>query len=396
MKTTNIQADFKISQETPNFLNICINYNFFCYCNHIINKYKLNEINYIEFIILTKNDLYNKKNKADLKKKLELENFLRETYSFYKYVPLENLQALRDKIYLDWDSLGVLGRVYIAKEGINAQISIPKYNVKKFKTNLYSHNTFNKINIKKAVQPGISFYKLIIKVKEEIVAYKISDNEYDMNKVGKHLNYKEFNRAIEDGATIVDVRNYYEGEVGKFEDAIIPDVDASIELLPEIKKLLKNKKNDKILMYCTGGIRCEKASSYLIHHGFKDVNQLDGGIVQYANDIKKHDEKSKFIGKNFVFDQRLGERITDDIISTCHQCNAKADEHTNCINQSCHILFIQCDKCSKKYSGCCSSKCAEFIKKTKEEQKEIFLSGKIKFTAQESASIKPKLNKIKK
>ena len=344
---------------------------------------------------MTKDDLYNKKNKTDLKKKLESEEFLRETYSFYKYVPLKNLQALRDKIYFDWDSIGVLGRVYIAKEGINAQISIPEYNVKKFKTNLYSYNTFNKLNIKKAVQPGVSLYKLIIKVKEEIVAYKISDNEYNMNEVGKHLNYKEFNQAIEDGATVIDVRNYYEGEVGKFENAIIPDVDASIELLPEIKKLLKNKKNDKILMYCTGGIRCEKASSYLIHHGFKDVNQLDGGIVQYANDIKKHAEKSKFIGKNFVFDQRLGERITDDIISTCHQCNAKTDEHTNCINQSCHILFIQCDTCLKKYSGCCSLKCAEFIKKPKEEQKKLFLSGKIKFTAQDSASIKPKLNKIK-
>ena len=111
-------------------------------------------------------DLYNKKSKTDLKKKLESETFLRETYSFYKYVSLENLQALRDKIYLDWDSLGVLGRVYIAEEGINAQISIPEYNVKKFKTNLYSHNTFNKINIKKAVQSGISFYNLIVKVKE--------------------------------------------------------------------------------------------------------------------------------------------------------------------------------------------------------------------------------------
>ena len=159
------------------------------------------------------------------------------------------------------------------------------------------------------------------------------------------------------------MRNYYESEIGRFKNAIIPDVSRSKELLPEIKKLLKNHKEDKILMYCTGGIRCEKASSYLLKNGFKDVNQLDGGIIKYAHDIKKNNGKSKFIGKNFVFDHRLGERITNDIISTCHQCTTKTDEHTNCINQSCHILFIQCDTCLKKYSGCCSLKCAEFIKK---------------------------------
>ena len=178
--------------------------------------------------------LYNKFGRDDLERQLAQENFERITVSFYKYVIIKDPVVLREELFLTWDHLKVKGRIYIAKEGINAQISIPEYNVKKFKTNLYSYNTFNKINIKKAVQPGVSFYKLIIKVKEEIVAYKISDNEYNMNEVGKHLNYKEFNQAIEDGATVIDVRNYYEGEVGKFENAIIPDVDASIELLPEI------------------------------------------------------------------------------------------------------------------------------------------------------------------
>ena len=157
----------------------------------------------------------------------------------------------------------------------------------------------------------------------------------------------------------------------------------------------KGKEEDKVLMYCTGGIRCEKASSYLIHHGFKDVNQLNGGIIQYANDIKVNNEKSKFIGKNFVFDHRLGERITDDIIGECHQCNVQSDMHVNCINQACHILFIQCGKCSKKYDGCCSVECADFIKLPKEKQKSMFKRGDVKFTAQKSKSIKPKLYKIK-
>ena len=190
------------------------------------------------------------------------------------------------------------------------------------------------------------------------------------------------------------MRNYYEGEVGKFENAIIPDVDRSKDLLPEVKKLLNHKKNERIIMYCTGGIRCEKASAYLIHHGFNNVNQLKGGIIQYANDIKKNKTKSKFIGKNFVFDNRMGERITDDIISKCHICSNKCDNHTNCANEACHILFIQCNQCSKKLDNCCSKTCSDFIKLPIEKQKKLFKSGDVKFTAQKSNSIKPKLTTI--
>ena len=349
----------------------------------------------MDFNILLHKELYNKKSKEQLIDKLKSEDFDRVTCSFYKYVPLKNLNDLRDKMYVDWNSLGVLGRIYLSKEGINAQVSVPDYNLDSFKTDVLSYLTFKNINFKIAIQEGVSFYKLNIKIKDEIVAYKVDSSEYDMDKVGVHLDYKEFNEAIDDGATVVDIRNYYESEVGKFENAIIPDVDASIELLPEIKRLLKGKEDHKILMYCTGGIRCEKASSYLIHHGFKDVNQLNGGIIQYANDIRQNNEKSKFIGKNFVFDHRLGERITEDIIGTCHQCNSESDVHTNCINQACHILFIQCGKCSKKYNRCCSLECADFIKLPKEEQKVMFKSGKVKFTAQKSNSIKPKLYKVK-
>ena len=151
--------------------------------------------------------------------------------------------------------------------------------------------------------------------------------------------------------------------------------------------MLSKNKNDKILMYCTGGIRCEKASSYLIKHGFKDVNQLEGGIIQYSNDVKKNNVKSKFIGKNYVFDNRLGERVTSDILSDCHQCGSPSDEHINCDNQACHILFIQCKKCNKKFNSCCSKECRDFIKLPIEKQKELFKSGNIIFNAQKSAVI---------
>ena len=340
-------------------------------------------------------DLYNQKNKNELLQKIENEAFDRITLSFYKYTKLKNLETLRDDLYLKWGKLNILGRVYIAPEGINAQISIPENLLSDFKNELKNTAFLNDINLNNAVLDGLSFLKLVIKVKKEIVAFGLKDNDYDINKTGHHLGYNEFNKSIGEGAIIVDVRNYYEGEVGKFENAIIPDVSRSQELLPEIKKLLSQYKKDKILMYCTGGIRCEKASSYLIKEGFQDVNQLNGGIIKYANDIKKNNAKSKFIGKNFVFDLRIGEKITDDVISNCHQCDNNCDTHHNCKNQSCHILFIQCKKCNQKYKGCCSKQCADFIKLTIEKQKELFKSGKIKFTAQISHDIKPKLKELK-
>ena len=345
---------------------------------------------------MKKKYLYNQKNKEDLLDIIKKENFSRITISFYKYIKLKNLKFLRDELYLSWKKLNILGRVYIANEGINAQINIPKNNFSKFKNLLNKDAHFNKIPIKIAIEEGISFYKLSIKIKKEIVAYKIPENEYDLNKTGKHLNYREYNKAINDGAIVIDVRNHYESEVGKFETAITPDVDRSEDLLPEIKNMLNGKKNNKILLYCTGGIRCEKASSYLIHHGFKDVNQLKGGIIQYSHDVKKNNDENKFKGKNYVFDNRLGERITDDILSFCHQCKSPSDEHINCINQACHILFIQCKKCNKKYNSCCSKECKDFIKFPKLKQKELFKSGKFIFNAQKSKSVKPKLYEINK
>ena len=273
-------------------------------------------------------------------------------------------------MFIEFNKMKILGRIYIAEEGINAQISVPENKIIIFKEYIKNNKLFKNIDIKNAVEEGLSFFKLIIKIKKEIVAFNISKKEYNMNIVGQHLNYKEFHDAISKDATVIDMRNYYEGEVGKFENAIIPDVDKSKDLLPEVKKILKGKEKEKILLYCTGGIRCEKASSYLIHHGFKDVNQLDGGIVKYANDIKKNKIKSKFIGKNFVFDNRLGETITEDIISSCHQCSSPSNQHTNCSNKSCNILFIQCSECNRKYKNCCSKKCLDFSSLPIDVQKE--------------------------
>jgi len=317
-------------------------------------------------------ELYNKKNKEQLVNDLNKESFNRITLSFYKYVQLKNLIELRDLLYTDWNDLEVLGRIYIAEEGINAQISIPENKLEKFRENLNQHSYFKNIPFKIAVQENISFYKLIIKVKKEIVAYGLTLNDYNIEKTGTHLNAEEFNNMIdESNSVIVDMRNHYESEVGKFENAICPDVDTSKELLPETKKILEKHKNDNIMLYCTGGIRCEKASSYLIKNKFKKVFQLNGGIINYAKQIKEQNLESKFKGKNFVFDDRLGERITNDILSTCHQCDNKCDDHKNCKNDACHLLFIQCEKCQKKFNGCCSEECKIIKTMPIEEQREL-------------------------
>src|SRR5690606_20910527 len=143
------------------------------------------------------------------------------------------------------------------------------------------------------------------------------------------------------------------------------------EALPVVEKMLEDKKDKNVIMYCTGGIRCEKASAWMKHRGFKNVFQLNGGIIEYARQVNEHGLENKFLGKNFVFDERLGERISDDIISTCHQCGAPCDDHTNCKNDGCHLLFIQCKACAEKFNGCCSTECSEIIQLPLEQQKAL-------------------------
>lgn len=317
--------------------------------------------------------LHNKYDKETLRKKLALEPFQRKTLSFYRYVIIEDPVSLRDELYRLWAGLGVLGRVYIAHEGINAQISIPENQVDGFTADLHGRPQFSGIPFKWAVEDdGKSFLKLIVRVKEKIVADGLTEDSFDVTNVGNHLTALEFNEAMEQpGTIVVDMRNHYESEVGKFTGAITPDADTFKEELPMVLDELKDRKDQKILMYCTGGIRCEKASAFLKHHGFTDVNQLHGGIIDYVRQVKAEGLESKFIGKNFVFDQRVGERITNDVIAQCHQCGAPCDNHTNCANDDCHLLFIQCDDCKAKFENCCTKKCQDIHNLPVEEQKKL-------------------------
>ncbi|WP_294733706.1 rhodanese-related sulfurtransferase [uncultured Flavobacterium sp.] len=297
----------------------------------------------------------------------------RLTLSFYAYANIEDPQQFRDDLFLAWNPLEVLGRIYVATEGINAQLSLPADNFYAFKDHVETYPFMNGMRLNVAVeQDDLSFLKLTIKVRKKIVADGLNDNTFDVTDKGVHLKANEFNEMLEDPNTVlVDMRNHYESEIGHFKNAITPDVETFRESLPIIEDDLKEHKEDKnLLMYCTGGIRCEKASAFFKHKGFKNVYQLEGGIIEYTRQVKAEGLDSKFIGKNFVFDHRLGERITDDIISQCHQCGKPCDTHTNCANEACHLLFIQCDDCASSMEGCCSLECVDIIHLPEDEQRE--------------------------
>ncbi|MGB0431859.1 MAG: rhodanese-like domain-containing protein, partial [Bacteroidia bacterium] len=153
-------------------------------------------------------------------------------------------------------------------------------------------------------------------------------------------------------------------------------------------------KDKPVVMYCTGGIRCEKASAYLKHVGFKDVYQLNGGIIEYTKQCNEKGLKNKFLGKNFVFDERLGEKITDVIISDCHQCGKPCDTHTNCANDACHLLFIQCNECKTKFEGCCSQDCTDFIHLPSDKQKELRKGMKSQIHHFKKGRVRPKLKDL--
>jgi UPF0176 protein len=268
------------------------------------------------------------------------------------------------------NELNVFGRIYVAHEGINAQISVPQSNFQSLQDTLHAIEHLQDLRLNIAVDDdGKSFWVLKIKVREKIVADGIADPAFDMNNKGRYVNAEEFNKLTDAPDTIVvDMRNHYEYEVGHFKNAIEVPSDTFREQLPMAADMLQTDKDKNIIMYCTGGIRCEKASAYLLHQGFKNVFHLEGGIIHYANTVKEQGLENKFLGKNFVFDDRLGEKVGGEIISHCHQCGTHADTHTNCVNEACHLLFIQCDDCAKKYEGCCSEECQRVIHLPEEEQ----------------------------
>ena len=317
--------------------------------------------------------LYNTVERKVLLEKLQQDPIPKTTISFYTYHPIRNPGFFRDYLFIHWSELGVLGRTYIAAEGINAQVSVPDHNKDAFIAHLNSISFLNGVRLNTAVEAHEkAFYVLKIKLRKKIVADGIDDPGFNPAETGVHLGVEAFNRLTDDPGTIlIDMRNHYESEVGHFEGAVLPDADTFREEISMVEEMLKGKEDKNIVMYCTGGIRCEKASAYLKHKGFPKVHQLEGGIIKYARDAREQGLRNKFKGVNFVFDERLAERISDEVVAHCHQCGKPFDHHTNCRNLACHILFIQCPECREKYAGCCSSDCQEIAALPEEKQKEL-------------------------
>lgn len=308
-------------------------------------------------------NLYNKIDKELLKQRLMDETFRRITLSFYKFVEIAEPETYRDFLYQKLIALNVFGRIYVAAEGINAQISVPEHQLAAFEQFVQNDQYCNNVLLNRAIEDnGKSFYKLKILVKHKVLSDGLINSSFDIYDVGQHLDAQTYNKKLEEpGSVIIDLRNHYEHEVGHFEGAILPDVDTYKASIPVIVDMLEKAQPGNVMLYCTGGIRCEKFSAYLRHRGFKNVFQLKGGVINYAHQIKTLGLESKFVGKNFVFDDRMGERVTEDVIASCHQCGKPADTHVNCANDACHILFIQCDDCASQYKGCCSEECTGII-----------------------------------
>ncbi|CAL4323170.1 rhodanese-related sulfurtransferase [Buchnera aphidicola] len=308
--------------------------------------------------------LHNRISKAELKKRFLFSQQPRITISFYKYFNIVNIQKYRDNIYKKFFKYHVLGRVYIANEGINAQISIPvKFYDIVNKIIQSSNSSLKNIRINKALNDiGQSFWVLSIKIKKNIVADGIKNTTFDPYDTGIYLQAPEVNAMIKNSNTIlVDMRNYYEYKIGHFEGAINIKSNTFREQLQLIIKSLDYAKHKNIIMYCTGGIRCEKATAWMKFHGFKNIYHIEGGIIGYVSHAKKNNLPIFFKGKMFVFDYRMSEKISHDVISKCQQCHRKEDTYTNCAHHKCHRLFIQCHRCSIRFSNCCSIQCMNKI-----------------------------------
>lgn len=277
--------------------------------------------------------------------------------AFYKYIPLHNPheEIRQQKAYLE--QLDAKSRIYINHEGINGQMSLRKDHALKYIDWMHSKEEFEDVHFKLHEWHEHAFPKLTIKYRKQLVAL---DKWVDLNNRGTHLPPAEFKKALEgdEPYVLVDVRNDYEWKVGHFEGARLPPCETYREFNHYAENLKDevDPKNTKVLMYCTGGIRCETYSSLLKEAGFDKVFQLEGGIINYG--LKEGSQHWR--GKLFVFDDRLSVPLSEEkseIVGKCHFCEAPTESYYNCANMDCNCLFLCCTDCLKKNLGTCQDTC---------------------------------------
>jgi len=280
---------------------------------------------------------------------------------FYKYVNLEAPQRVlkwQKKICQD---LGLKGRVILAHEGINATLGGSITNLERYKEIMNTVPEFEGIDYKESAGGADSFPRMRIIVKDEIVNLQADPVAADLKNTGIHLTPAQAHELIAskpENLVILDGRNHFEARIGKFTDAIVPNI-AHFRQFPEyIDQNVDQFKDKQVLMYCTGGIRCERASAILKSKGIaQEVYQIEGGIHRYVEQFPN----GFFRGKNYVFDNRIGVKANDDILGQCDVCEIPYDEFTNCLNASCNKHFIGCLNCIKKLENTCSPKCMELV-----------------------------------
>lgn len=277
---------------------------------------------------------------------------------FYKFVRVENPQEFQEKHLQACKELGLLGKILVAEEGINGSVSGSKEQTEAYKKLLTSDSRFADIEFKEETGHFHPFRRMLVRVKPEIIRM---DQEVDMSSVGKYLEPKEFMEVYDsdEEVIILDTRNDYEYEVGHFKNALKSDI-RNFREFPKFVEKLKDKKDKKIVMYCTGGIRCEKASAYMISQGFKDVSQLHGGVITYVQNLPN----TTWEGSCFVFDDRLTTNMgQQDTINHCLHCETNCDLMGNCKNKQCNKRIFICPTCRKDMHHCCSQECMKIVLK---------------------------------
>ncbi|KAF9545451.1 hypothetical protein EC957_010981 [Mortierella hygrophila] len=313
------------------------------------------------------------------------------TLSYYQFRPIpqkEDLLKIQYFFLTDLRAMDVVGRIYVSAEGINAQISCPKDRVEDFK-DYYATQwpIFDKIRFNPAMSEGKAFKKLHVRIKGQLVADGIDNSSFDIYNEPTYLTPEEWHNELSSQTTppiLIDMRNHYESSIGHFEHAIRPDVTTFKENVDAMLDICKGKEDQEIYMYCTGGIRCTRSGALLKSSGFKSVKMLRGGVTAYGRYIQDQREqqiaegrgeeevKSIYKGKNFTFDKRLGEPITDEVLATCHICGTACDTYSNCSNMACNLLMISCPACQQKHQGTCGSgSCVEMVQELNEKQKKI-------------------------